>query len=86
MYENFVFLGDFNMSTENHNLKNFMCSFDLDSLLDSSTCYKSINPTCVYLILTNKKNNLKFVKFETGLSDHHKLTTTILRETTSKGN
>ena len=29
---------------------------------------------------------MKSAKFETGLSDHHKLTTTILRKTISKGN
>ena len=75
------------MSIENPNLKNFMCSFDLESLIDSSTCYKSINPVCIDLILTNKKNHfMKSATFETGLSDHHKLTTTILRKIISKGN
>ena len=53
--ENFVLLGDFNMSTENPNLKNFICSFDLENLINSPTCYKSINPTCIDLILTNKR-------------------------------
>ena len=87
IYENFVLLGDFNLSTENPDLKNFMCSFDLERLIDSPTCYKSINPTCIDLILTNKKNHfMKFATFETGLSDHHKLITTILRKTISKGN
>ena len=87
MYENFVLLCDFNMFTENPNLKNFMYNFDLDSLIDSPTCYKSINPTCIDLILTNKKNHfMKSAAFEIGLSDHHKLTTTILRKTISKSN
>ena len=87
IYENFVLLGDFNLSTENPNLKNFMCSFDLESLINSPTCYKSTNPSCIDLILTNKKNHfMKSATFETGLYDHHKLITTILRNTTSKGN
>ena len=78
IYENFVLLGDFNLSTENPDLKNFMCSFDLERLIDSPTCYKSINPTCIDLILTNKKNHfMKSTAFETGLSDDHKLITTI---------
>ena len=51
IYENFVWLGDFNLSTENPNLKNFMCSFDLESLINSPICYKSTNPTCIDLIL-----------------------------------
>ena len=87
IYENFVLLGDFNLSTENPSLKNFMCSFDLESLINSPTCYKSTNPSCIDLILTNKKNHfMKSTTFETGLSDHHKLITTILRKTISKGN
>ena len=64
-----------------------MFSFDLESLIDSPTCYESINITCIDLILTNKKNHfMKSATFETGLSDHHKLITTILRKTISKGN
>ena len=64
-----------------------MCSFDLDSLIDSPTCYKSINPTWIDLILTNKKNHfMKSTTFETGLSDRHKLIITILRKTISKRN
>ena len=87
IYENFVLLGDFNLSTENPNLKNFMCSFDLESVINSLTCYKSTNPTCIDLHLTNKKNYfMKYATFETGLSNHHKLITTILRKAISKGN
>ena len=64
-----------------------MCSFDLESLIDSPTCYKSINPTCIDLILPSKKNHFQqSATFETGLSDYHKLITTILRKTISKGN
>ena len=64
-----------------------MRSFDLESLINSPTCYKSTNPSCIDLILTNKKNHfMKSATFETGLSDHHKLITTILRKTISKGN
>ena len=75
------------ISTENPTLKTFMCSFDLARLLDSATCYKSINPTCIDLILTNRKNHfMKSTTFETNLSDHHKPATTILRKTISEGN
>ena len=37
IYENFILPGNINMSTENLNLKDFMCSFDLDSLINSPT-------------------------------------------------
>ena len=86
IYENFRLLGDFNLPTENPNLKNFMCSFDLESLINSPTYYKSTNPNCFDLILTNKNNYfMNSTTFETCLSDHHKLITTILRKTISKG-
>ena len=63
-----------------------MFSFDLESLIDSPTSYESINLTCIDLILTNKKNHfMKSATFETGLCDHHKLITTILRKAISKG-
>ena len=67
------------------NLKSFMCSFDLENLIDLPTCYKSINFTCIDLILTNKKNHfMNSTTFEIGSSDYHKLITTILRKTVSK--
>ena len=69
VYENFVLLCDFNLSTENPNLKNFMCSFHLESLIESPTCYQSTNPICTGLILTNKKNHfMKSATFVAGLS------------------
>ena len=87
-YENCLLLGDFNLSTENPNFKNLLNSFDLESLIKIPTCYKSLSsPTCVDLILTNKKTLfMKSNTFETGMSDFNKLTTTILRKKISKGN
>ena len=78
IYENVILLGDFNTSAENPNLKKFMCSSDLESLIDSPAYYRSINPTCIDLILTNKKNHFrKPATFKTSLFDHHKLITTV---------
>ena len=87
-YENFLLLGDFNLSTENPNFKNLLNSFDLESLIKLPTCYKSLSsPTSIDLVLTNKKNFfMKSTTFETRMSDFHKLATTILRKTISKGN
>lgn len=45
IYESFVLLGDFSISTANLDLKSLMCSFDLGSLIGSLTCFKSIDPT-----------------------------------------
>ena len=77
MYENIVLRGNFIMPTANPGLKKFMSSFDLDNLIGSP-----IIPTSIALILTNKENHIvNSAAFETDLSDHHKLTTTILRNT-----
>ena len=86
-YENFLFLGDFNLSTENPNFKNLLHSFDLESLIKIPTCYKPLSfPTCIYLILTNKKTLfMKSTTVETGMSGFHKLATIILQKTISKG-
>ena len=42
LYENFLLLGDFNLSTENPSFKNPLNIFDLESLIKISTCYKSL--------------------------------------------
>ena len=86
MYENFILLGDLNISVANQNLNNFVSIFDLDSLIHFPTCYKLRNHIFIDLILTKKKRFMRSITFETGLSAHHKLTKTILRKTISKGN
>ena len=79
VYENFVLIGNFSMSTANPNLKNLICSFDFDSLIDSLTF--SVNCACINLDLTNKKNLfMKYATFERGLSIHRKLTKNLLRK------
>ena len=89
MYENFVLLGDFNRFRANSNLKNFLRSFNLTSLIGSPTCHKSINNNSTYinLILNNKINHfMKSTTFKTGLSAQHKLTITVLGKTIIKIN
>ena len=54
-YENIILIGDFNLTVENNNLENFMSTFDLECLIKKPTCFQSINPRCIDLILTNKK-------------------------------
>ena len=50
------------------------------------TCYQSNEPTCIDLILTNKKNLIKpSGTLKAGLSDHYKLISTILKSGGFKG-
>ena len=57
------------------------------SLTSSSACFQSTNPTCIALILTNKKDLFsKSNTGEVGISDHHDLVSTMLNKKNSKGN
>ena len=72
--------GDFNLCVENTHLEATLENYDLDNLINMPTCYQSNDPTCIDLILTNKKNLFKLSDtFKAGLFDHHKLISTILK-------
>ena len=80
-YENIILVGDFNMTAEDICMKQFLESFDMQNLINEPTCFKSSNPRCIDLIITNRKADfLSQSVFETGISDHQKLTTAILRK------
>ena len=59
-----------------------MSIHNLKTLVKQKTCFKNPeNPTCIDLILTNSPRSLqKSSVFETGLSDFHKLTITVLKQ------
>ena len=62
-----------------NDIKEFCDINNLKNLVKDPTCYKNMaNPTCIDLILTNRKfifYNTKTI--ETGLSDFHKMTVTV---------
>ena len=64
----------------------FCDTYDLRSLITEPICYKNPeNPTCIDLILTN--HPLSFQNscvLETGLSDFHKMTVTIMKASFQK--
>ena len=53
-YENLILIGEFNLSTENQYLDALIQAYNLD-LINKPTCFQSNTPTCIDLILTNKK-------------------------------
>ena len=84
-YENFMLIVDFNLTV--FNLEAFMNAFDLECLIKKPTCFQSTSPSCIDLILTNKKEFFKNSNvFEVGISDHHSLIVTALRSQLVKGN
>ena len=59
---------------------------DFSSLIRKPTCYQSNTPSCIDLILTNRKSLFKLSNtFGTGLSGHPKLVCTILKSGGFKG-
>ena len=85
-YNNVPIVGDFSNSPENTNLQSMMQAFNLNNLIKETTCFQSNNPTQIDLIIKNQKIMCKFSNtFETFLSDHHKLISTISKSGSFKG-
>ena len=80
-YENFIFLGDWNSEMIEPKMKEFCETYNLNNLIKEPTCYKNLlHPSSIDVILTNKMRRFQSSKtVETGLSDHHKMTVTVLR-------
>ena len=75
-----MLIGDFNETIENKNLEIFMNSFGLECLIKKPTCFHCRNPSCIDLILTNKKDLSKNSNvLEVGISHHHSLIITALK-------
>ena len=85
-YEKVLILGDFNVGVEEANMQMFCESYNLKSLIKQPTCYKNPDkPACVDLILTNVPRMFQSTcVIETGLSDFHLMTLTVMRKTFKK--
>ena len=84
--DNFLRLADFNSEPTEEALKSFCQIFNFKNLLDKPTCYKNPNnPSCVNLIIANKPRSFQnSCTFETGPSDFHKMTLTVLKSSFAK--
>ena len=80
-YENILLLGDFNSTVLETNMKEFCNTYVLKNLIHEPTCYKNpLNPSSIDVMLTNRKNSFQnSTTIETGLSDFHKMTRTVLK-------
>ena len=79
-------MGDFNTDISQSCMKSFCESYTLSSLIKEPTCYKNPqNPSCINLILTNSRYSFQnSFAIETGLSDFHKMTVTVMKTTYEK--
>ena len=80
-YDNMLLLGDFNADKYNVALNDFCETYNLSNLITEPTCYKNPdNPSSIDVMLTNRKRNFcNSITIETGLSDYHKLTISVLK-------
>ena len=80
-YDNILMLGDFNSSASEKHMKDFCEMYDLQNLITGPTCFKNANnPSSIDVMLTNRKNSFQnSMTIETGLSDHHKMTVSVLK-------
>ena len=85
-YEHFLIVGDFKTEVTQTNIKFFCDSYGFKSLIKNATCYNNTgNPSCIDLILTNNYNSFQNPGLiETGVSDFHKMTITIIKTTFEK--
>ena len=81
LYDNIIILDDFNMKPVDTCMNMNMNMYGLNNLVKEPTCYKNVNnPSCIDLILTNRSKSFqKTTAIETGLSDFHKMTITIMK-------
>ena len=79
-YEKFVTLCEFNIEEKQAEIKAFMEIYQLKNLIKEPTCFKSDNPKCIDLILTNRSSSFQNSgTIETGLSDFHSMIVTVLK-------
>ena len=68
-----IVIGDFNLTPDNKNMREFVDQHNLINLIKTTTFFKGTG-SCIDLLLTNQKYLFKNTSaFETGLSDHHLL-------------
>ena len=85
-YDNIIMMGALNCDVdnkhENNKILNFCKSFSLTNIVKEQTCFKNpIKPTCIYLIITNRKKRFNDATvIETCLSDCHLMTVTYLNK------
>ena len=85
-YEHFITVGGFNTEVTQTSMKVFCDSYEFENLIKDATCYKNPeNSSCIDLILTNNLNSFQNSGvIETGLSDFHKMTVTVMKTTFEK--
>ena len=80
-FKNFILIGDFNAEESDTTIKDFYDIYSCKNLIKDAKCFKNPDqPKCIDLTLTNRKRSFQnSCVIDTGLSDFHKMTVTVLR-------
>ena len=80
-YSHFLLMGDLNSEMSDHHLEEFCANYCLKNLITQPTCYKNLNnPSCIDVMITNHNKCFQHsTTLETGLSDFHKMTITMMK-------
>ena len=80
-YDNFILLGDLNSEPTESAVKDFCEIYSCKNLIKDKTCFKNpLKPSYIDLIITNRPKSFQnSVTVETGLSDFHKMTLTVMK-------
>ena len=80
-YDNFILLGDLNSEPTESAVRYFCQIYGCQNLIKDNTCFKNPEkPSCIDLIITNRPKSFQnSVTLETGLSDFHKMTLTVMK-------
>ena len=80
-YDNFILLGDFNSEPKEQYVKDFCHVYKCKNIIIENTCFKNPdNPSCIDLFITNRPTCFNgSMTIETGLSDFHKMTISVMK-------
>ena len=74
-------MADFNADFANTAAPDFFEIYNLKNMIKEKTCFKNpSNPSCIDLIITNRlKSFQNYMVIETGLSNFHKMSITVMK-------
>ena len=74
-------MGDFNVEPNDATMKNICQIYGCKNIVKDKTCFKNPrNPTCIDMIITNRPKSFQESEVvETGLSDFHKMSLTVMK-------
>ena len=79
-YDNFILLGDLNSEQTESSVRDYCQIYGCKNLIKDNTCYKNPEkPICIDLVINRPKCLQNPVTLETGLSDFHKMTLTLMK-------